>query len=62
MAARLQRRKVAAIARTGATIVVTANPGCAMQVTAGLREAGYRATVKHLVELLDEAYEGNAKP
>ena len=62
MAARLQRRKVAAIARTGATIVVTANPGCAMQVTAGLREAGYRATVKHLVELLDEAYQGNAKP
>ena len=61
MAARLQRRKVAAIARTGATIVVTANPGCAMQVTAGLREAGYRATVKHLVELLDEAYQGNSK-
>jgi glycolate oxidase iron-sulfur subunit len=57
MAARLQRRKVAAIVRTGATIVVTANPGCAMQVTAGLREAGYQATVKHLVELLDEAYE-----
>jgi glycolate oxidase iron-sulfur subunit len=59
MAARLQRRKVAAIVRTGATIVVTANPGCAMQVTAGLREAGYRATVKHLVELLDEAYRRN---
>jgi glycolate oxidase iron-sulfur subunit len=59
MAARLRRRKVAAIARTGATIVVTANPGCAMQVTAGLREAGYRATVRHLVELLDEAYSGN---
>jgi glycolate oxidase iron-sulfur subunit len=61
MAARLQRRKVAAIVRTGATIVVTANPGCAMQVTAGLREAGYPASVKHLVELLDEAYEGSAK-
>ena len=56
MAGRLQRRKVAAIIRTGATIVVTANPGCAMQVTAGLREADYRATVKHVVELLDEAY------
>jgi hypothetical protein len=27
-----------------------------MQVTAGLREADYRATVKHVVELLDEAY------
>ena len=56
MAARLQQRKVAAIVRTGATIVVTANPGCAMQVTAGLRDAGYAARVKHIVELLDEAY------
>ncbi|HLY03348.1 MAG TPA: (Fe-S)-binding protein [Candidatus Cybelea sp.] len=61
MAARLQRRKVAAIARTGATIVVTANPGCAMQVTAGLREAGYPATVKHIVELLDDAYGGDSE-
>lgn len=56
MAARLQRRKVAAIGRTGARIVVTANPGCAMQVAAGLRDAAYPAAVKHLVELLDEAY------
>ena len=57
MASRLQRRKVRAIERTGATIVVTANPGCAMQVTAGLRDAGYRASVKHVVELLDEAFD-----
>jgi glycolate oxidase iron-sulfur subunit len=56
MAARLQRRKVAAIRRTGASIVATANPGCAVQVAAGLRDAGYRAAVKHVVELLDEAY------
>jgi glycolate oxidase iron-sulfur subunit len=56
MAARLQRRKVAAIRRTGATIVATANPGCAIQVAAGLRDARHRATVKHIVELLDEAY------
>jgi len=61
MAARLQRRKVAAVVRTGATIVVTANPGCAMQVTAGLKEAGYPATVKHIVELLDDAY-GSFEP
>jgi glycolate oxidase iron-sulfur subunit len=57
MAARLQRRKVAAIRRTGATIVATANPGCAMQIAAGLRDARYAATVKHVVELLDEAFE-----
>ena len=56
MASRLQRRKVEAIRQTGATIVATANPGCATQVAAGLRDAGYRATVKHVVELLDEAY------
>jgi len=56
MASRLQQRKVRAIERTGATIVVTANPGCAIQVAAGLRDAGYRASVKHVVELLDEAF------
>ena len=57
MASRLQRRKVDSIRRTGATIVATANPGCAIQVSAGLRDAHYPATVKHVVELLDEAYE-----
>jgi glycolate oxidase iron-sulfur subunit len=56
MASRLQRRKVESIRRTGATIVATANPGCAIQVSAGLRDAHYLATVKHVVELLDEAY------
>lgn len=56
MASRLQRRKVEAIARTGASLVVTANPGCAMQVASGLREAGNPASVRHLVEVLDEAY------
>jgi glycolate oxidase iron-sulfur subunit len=56
MASRLQRRKVEAIRRTGATIVATANPGCAVQVAAGLRDARYRAAVRHVVELLDEVY------
>ena len=56
MAGRLQRRKVAAIRRTGAAIVATTNPGCAIQVAAGLREARYRATVRHVVELLDDAF------
>ncbi|HEY5425677.1 MAG TPA: (Fe-S)-binding protein [Candidatus Tumulicola sp.] len=56
MATRLQKRKVANVTRTGARIVATANPGCALQVAAGLRTAGYDATVKHVVELLDDAY------
>jgi glycolate oxidase iron-sulfur subunit len=56
MATRLQRRKVASIVRTGATIVATGNAGCAISVAAGLREAGYGATVRHVVELVDDAY------
>jgi glycolate oxidase iron-sulfur subunit len=56
MAQRLQKRKVSNVTRTGAAIVATANPGCALQVAAGLRAAGYDAQVKHVVELLDEAY------
>ncbi len=56
MAKRLQERKIANTAATGATIVVTANPGCALQVQAGLRAAGSLATVKHIVEVLDDAY------
>ena len=58
MATRLQKRKIENVARTGATIVATANPGCALQVSAGLRVAGSRARVAHIVELLDEAYRG----
>lgn len=56
MARRLQERKVAVIEKTGATIVATANPGCAMQIAAGLRAAGSAARVQQLVELLDAAY------
>ena len=56
MASRLQRRKVEAIERSGASIVVTANPGCAFQITAGLGGESRTVVRKHLVELLDEAY------
>jgi glycolate oxidase iron-sulfur subunit len=56
MSARLSRRKVEAIRQTGARIVATANPGCAAQVEAGLRDIRYHAAVKHIVELLDEAH------
>ncbi len=56
MAERLQRRKVANIMRVTPEIVVTANPGCAMQMAAGLREAGAEISIKHVVEMLDEAY------
>jgi glycolate oxidase iron-sulfur subunit len=56
MSAKLRARKSANIETTAATIVATANPGCAMQVATGLREAGYAAEVRHVVEILDDAY------
>ena len=56
MSRRLRKRKVDAAAATGASVVATGNPGCAIQVSAGLREIGAKARVRHIVELLDDAY------
>ncbi|HXH84356.1 MAG TPA: heterodisulfide reductase-related iron-sulfur binding cluster, partial [Candidatus Tectomicrobia bacterium] len=60
MAERLLRRKVDNIARTGAEAVVTANPGCILQIQAGLRARGLSLPVLHLVEILDRASGGDA--
>jgi glycolate oxidase iron-sulfur subunit len=56
MAARLQRRKIENILAAEPDVVATANPGCALQVAAGLRNAERPIPVKHVVELLDESY------
>jgi len=56
MAARLLRRKVGHIGATGAQAVVTANPGCILQIKSGLRAQGLAIDVLHLVEVLDRAY------
>ena len=37
-------------------VVATGNPGCLMQVGAGLRAAALPIGVAHPVELLDESY------
>ena len=56
MADRLLRRKVRNVESTKAEAVVTANPGCILQIQAGLRAAGRDVPVLHLVEILDKAY------
>ncbi|MGH7728317.1 MAG: (Fe-S)-binding protein [Vulcanimicrobiaceae bacterium] len=56
MSDRLAQRKVERILETDAEMVVTANPGCALQLRAALRAAGDRRPVVQLVELLDEAF------
>jgi len=48
--------KVDAVLSTGAELAVTPNPGCIMQIGAGLRLRGHRIQVVHPVELLDMSY------
>ncbi|HKJ02476.1 MAG TPA: heterodisulfide reductase-related iron-sulfur binding cluster [Longimicrobiales bacterium] len=48
--------KVAAVRAARCDAVATANPGCMMQIGAGLRLAGAPEGVVHPVELLDESY------
>ena len=48
--------KLANIAATHAPLVATGNPGCLMQIGAGLRQAGMRARSVHPIDLLDASY------
>jgi glycolate oxidase iron-sulfur subunit len=58
MATRLLHRKVSHVVATGAEAVVTANPGCILQIQAGLAAHDASLRVLHLVEILDRAYGG----
>ncbi len=53
MAERLQARKISNIIATGAEVVVTTNPGCILQIRAGLKKAGAdRVKVIHIADYL----------
>ena len=51
-------RKLDALAAADPDLIATGNPGCLMQLRAGVARRGLRARVRHPVELLDEAYAG----
>ena len=53
--------KLANIGATGAPLVATGNPGCLMQIGAGLRQARMKARVVHPVDLLDASYAAAGK-
>ena len=57
MAERLLARKVQHVLATRADALVTANPGCILQIEKGLRARGSTMPVLHLVEVLDRAYD-----
>lgn len=56
MAMAILRRKMESVNDTGAQVIVTANPGCMLQLTAGVRKFGKGQRVAHVVEILDQAY------
>jgi glycolate oxidase iron-sulfur subunit len=54
-------RKVAALLAANPDVVTTGNPGCVMQIGAGLLAAGHDIPVVHPVELLDRSYHPNGQ-
>jgi glycolate oxidase iron-sulfur subunit len=52
-AAELGARKAAGVLATGAELLVTANPGCLMQVAASIRKAGGSIALAHTAQVLD---------
>jgi glycolate oxidase iron-sulfur subunit len=52
------RRKAAAVASTGATLVASANPGCSLQIRRKLLERGADVEAAHPVEILDRSIRG----
>ncbi|MDQ4007233.1 MAG: heterodisulfide reductase-related iron-sulfur binding cluster [Actinomycetota bacterium] len=57
-AGELGDRKAANVARTEAELLVTANPGCLLQISAAMRRAGTLMATAHTVEVLDASISG----
>jgi glycolate oxidase iron-sulfur subunit len=56
MAMTVLKSKMDYVNMTGADVIVTANPGCMLQLKAGAKLHGKGQRVAHVVEILDEAY------
>jgi glycolate oxidase iron-sulfur subunit len=59
VAGELLKAKLADITLTGAELIITSNPGCQLQLIAGVRQAGLRARVLHVVEVIELAYQNS---
>ena len=62
MSAKLLQRKMSNIAKTGASIVASANPGCCVQLEAGTRACGGGLEIVHPITLLARAYREEQQP
>jgi glycolate oxidase iron-sulfur subunit len=61
-AAELGARKASSVIDSGASLVISANPGCSLQIAASLRDQGRSVRVAHTAEVLDASLRGLALP
>jgi glycolate oxidase iron-sulfur subunit len=57
-AAQLGERKAKNILKTGATVLISGNPGCLLQIRASLERMGKQLTIAHPVQILDASIRG----
>jgi glycolate oxidase iron-sulfur subunit len=57
-AAELGRRKGDAVQASGAKLLISANPGCSLQISSALAARGQRIAVAHTAEVLDASLRG----
>src|SRR5690349_22835902 len=62
MAMQILEKKMTHVNQTEAEVIATANPGCLLQLQAGVRLHGRGQRVVHVVEILDEAYRKGCSP
>jgi glycolate oxidase iron-sulfur subunit len=61
MALALLEKKMQSVNLTRADRIVTTNPGCMLQLRAGVKRHGHGQRVSHVIEVLDQAYRTYAK-
>ena len=57
MSMKLLENKLEKVVKTKAELLITANPGCFLQLSAGVREKGLEMEVKHIAQLLDSCFD-----
>jgi glycolate dehydrogenase iron-sulfur subunit len=60
-AAELGARKADSVLATGARLLVSANPGCSLQITAALAARGEHINVAHTAQVLDASINGRSR-
>jgi glycolate oxidase iron-sulfur subunit len=61
-ASELGARKAQAVLDAGAPLLVSANPGCSLQIAAALADRGEQVAVAHVAEMLDASLRGLPSP